>query len=339
MNDPETPYRTLLGSGLLAALDTPQVGKKFPAGYHEAYWFYGYDAAQSIGYYFYLVADTGHETLRHEHTYLFLPDGSILAGYGSGDGTRAGIARGDALELQCEQPFLHWRLRYAAAMTHIPAQRRIAGVDADAAQVPVEVELRFDARTAAWNTEGDWGEPPPALRYHQLGRCSGTIAWGGHSLRIDGTCFRSHSRRQRELAGWAGHTLANALFDDGRAFGVFRMRGSQQRPERGRGFVVDGGRLFDADVLEHPQLESPGERAESFEIVLAGEFGRAVIRGETVTEAFLSQTPEGRRYGVAWDATAGMVLADGFAKYTWGDAQSIGVIERSALPGALRRAP
>ncbi|MET0380077.1 MAG: hypothetical protein ABW049_13885 [Spongiibacteraceae bacterium] len=335
MSHSENSIANILGTGLLAQLDLPQVGTKFPAGYHEAYWFYGYDEQASIGYYFYLVADTGDEILRHEHTFLFLPDGSILAGYSAGSNTRHAIAIGDRLELECDVPFKRWRIRYSADMTLIPADRRIAGVAPGHGSTPVEVALEFDAHTAAWNTEGNWGEPPPALRYHQLGRGRGSIRWGGAKAAIDGYCFRSHSRRQRDMAGWAGHTLANALFADGRAFGIFRMRGSAERPERGRGFVIENGRLFDADVTQHPQLNTPVEHGESFTIVLSGEFGEAVIHGDVVNEVFLSQTASGRHYGVAWDAGAGMLLSEGFVRYRWGNQQTVGVLERSTLIKAL----
>src|SRR5690606_36842529 len=96
MADGQTLGPGIFEAGLLAALDSPQL-VKFPAGYHEAYWFYGYDEHHSIGYYFYLVADTASDTLRHEQTYIFLADGSILADHGSGHGTTDGVARGDKL--------------------------------------------------------------------------------------------------------------------------------------------------------------------------------------------------------------------------------------------------
>lgn len=334
MADGQTLGPGIFEAGLLAALDSPQL-VKFPAGYHEAYWFYGYDEHHSIGYYFYLVADTASDTLRHEQTYIFLADGSILADHGSGHGTTDGVARGDKLEFVCRQPFHRWQIRYDGILTQIPAQQRLSGVDGGPQRVAVCGDLHFTADTAAWNTEGNWGEPPPALRYHQLGRGLGTLTVDGRAIDIDSYCFRSHSRRQREMAGWAGHTLANAMFADGSAFGIFRMRGSEQRPERGRGFVIADGRLLDADVLHCPMLDTPSADGEHFTIELCGEFGKVTIHGEILTEVFLSQTPDERRYGVDYKAVAGMLLSDGFARFRWDNRETIGVFERSTLLGTL----
>lgn len=334
-NSMPPPADKILGSGLLAQLEHPQAGRKFPADYHEAYWFYGYDADRQVGFYLYLVADKASETLRHEQVYLYLPDGSVLGAHSSGHNTTHGAARGETLEFRCEVPFVHWRLSYAGRATEIPAALVKRGVK-EKPVVAMEVSLDFEALTPAWNTEGDWGEPPPSLRYHQLGRASGTVTWADRSIQIGAYCFRSHSRRQRELAGWVGHTLSNGRFEDGRAFGIFCVEGFAGRAGRHRGFIIQDDQLFEADVTGYPRLGAASGTPEQFVIGLVGAFGQVEIAGTTVAEAYLSQTAAGRQYGICQEAIPGMVLADGFARYRWGDAECVGVLERSASPAALQ---
>src|SRR5262249_56821352 len=86
---------------------------------------------------------------------------------------------------------------------------------------------------APWTAEGDWGEQPPSLRYHQFYDARGTVAVAGETHPFGGTGFRSHSRRRREMAGFTGHAIINGRFPSGRGFGLLRYRATNDHPERG----------------------------------------------------------------------------------------------------------
>jgi hypothetical protein len=322
------PAQVAVG-GLLAQLELPQVDAKFPPDHHEAYWFYGHDEASHIGWYFYLLADLQDATLRHERAYLVLPDGTLLAAEGQGRRSRGRIAGADGFECECVVPFFRWQLRYRGSMQRIAASDRLQGA---ARGEPVDVELAIDASAAtpAWNVEGDWGEPPPSLRYHQLCQIAGDLRIGSNTVALRGTAFRSHSRRLRELGGFAGHSLANALFPSGRAFGFMRFLDAGAAPARGRGFVMQDGRMVDADVVVTPMLESAQTGGEPLRIELRSEFGHAVVTGETIACAFKSYGSGGRRLGLHPSMAPGFVLGTAWATFEWDRERAGGVIERAA---------
>ena len=95
------------------------------------------------------------------------------------------------------------------------------------------IDLEATSVAAPWNTEGDWGEQPPSLRYHQFYDASGTVTVDGTAYPFAGPGFRSHSRRRRDMPGFTGHAIINGRFPSGRGFGLLRYRATADRPERG----------------------------------------------------------------------------------------------------------
>ena len=89
-----------------------------------------------------------------------------------------------------------------------------------------------------------------------------------HHLPVRRPGFRSHSRRRRDLPGFAGHAIINGRFPSGRGFGLLRYRATADRPERGRGFLYVDGVLHDADVVTWPHLDQAVPRGERLTIEL-----------------------------------------------------------------------
>jgi hypothetical protein len=315
----------------LPEIDAPQVGFKDPADHHEAYWLYGYDPGTKLGHYFYLVAETDDVELRRESVFLLLPDGSVLAQNGAGRNSRGAVAAGDGLELECLEPFRHWRGRYAGAMYRLTDHEIVHGPPPGAELVDVVVDIDVESAAPPWNTEGDWGEQPPSLRYHQFYDARGTVELAGERHRFSGQGFRSHSRRRRDMPGFTGHAIISGRFPSGRGFGLLRYRATADRPERGRGFLYIDGAVSDADVVVWPHLEQavPGGERLTIELHAAGR--RALIRAETIASAFVTPTPERRTYGAHPGDGPGTVLSPAFARYEWDGEVGYGGLERSAL--------
>jgi len=314
--------------------DIPQVGFKEPPDHHEAYWLYGYDPAAQVGHYLYLAAEKDDVLLRRESIFMLLPDGSVLAQNGAGRNSRGVTAAGDRLRLECMEPFRRWRGRYAGPACRLAGEEIIAGPRPGSELVDTVIDIEVESAAPPWNTEGDWGEQPPSLRYHQFYDARGTVTVAGAVYPFAGPGFRSHSRRRRDMPGFTGHAIISGRFPSGRGFGLLRYRATADRPERGRGFLYVDGVLHDADVAAWPHLDQAVPGGERLTIELHGGGHQAVISAETIASTFDTPAPEGRRYG-AHPGGPGTVLSPAFARYRWDGQTGYGGLERSALRGAV----
>src|SRR3984885_13546792 len=277
--------------------DVPQVGFKEPPDHHEAYWLYGYDPDAKVGHYLYLAAEKDDVLLRRESVFLLLPDGSVLAQHGAGRNSHGATAAGDRLEIECVEPFRRWRGRYAAPMYRLAAGGVVAGPGPGGGLVEAVIHSEATSVAAPWNPEGDWGEQPPSLRYHQFYDARGTVTVAGAAYDFAGPGFRSHSRRRRDLPGFTGHAIINGRFPSGRGFGLLRYRATADRPERGRGFLYLDDVAHDADVVTWPHLGEAVAGGERLTIELHAGRRTAVISAVTIASAFVTAAPQGRRYG------------------------------------------
>jgi hypothetical protein len=316
-------------------VDLPQVGYQDPPDYLEACWMYGYDPVSQVGHYLYLTAEKGDVMLRRESIFLLLPDGSVLAQGGSGRNSRGAVAAGDRLRLECLEPFHRWRGRYAGPVYWLAGDEIIAGPRPGRELIDVTVDIEIESVAAPWNTEGNWGEQPPSLRYHQFYAARGTVEVCGTRYSFAGPGLRSHSRRRRDLPGFTGHAIINGLFPSGRGFGLLRYRATTDRPERGRGFLYADGVIHDADVVAWPHLDQAVPRGEQLMIELQAGPHRAVITAQTIASTFVTATSAGRTYGAHPGDGPGMVLSPAFARYEWDGETGYGGLERSALPAAV----
>jgi hypothetical protein len=316
-------------------VDAPQIGVREPSDHREAYWLYGYDPASGVGHYLYLAEEKGDVRLRRESVFMLLPDGSVLAQNGSGRNSRGAIAAGDRLELECLDPFRRWRGHYAAPVYRLVGDEIIDGPRPDSRLVEAVVDIEVDSVAPPWNTEGDWGEQPPSLRYHQFYDARGQVNVVGRIHSFAGPGFRSHSRRRRDRPGFTGHAIINGRFPSGRGFGLLRYRATAERPERGRGFLYVDGVIYDADVVVWPHLDQAVPGGERLVIELRANGHEVVITAETIASTFVTPTPEGRSYGAHPGDGPGTVLSPAFARYEWDGEIGYGGLERSALRPAV----
>jgi hypothetical protein len=329
-----TAAGTRFGGSWRPEVDLPQVGYQDPPDHLEAYWMFGYDPVARLGHYLYLAAEKG-APLRRESVFLLLPDGSVLAQGGSGGNSHGAVAGGDRLRLECLEAFHRWRGRYAGPVHRLAGHEIVAGPRPGSELVDVTVDVEVESVAAPWNTEGDWGEQPPSLRYHQFYAARGVVEVSGVTYPFAGPGFRSHSRRRRDLPGFTGHAIINGLFPSGRGFGLLRYRATADRPERGRGFLYVDGVMHDADVVAWPLLDHIAPRGEQLTIELQAGSRTAVITAETIGSTFVTPTPQGRRYGAHPGDGPGTVLSPAFARYQWDGEIGYGGLERSALRTAV----
>jgi hypothetical protein len=320
--------------------DVPQVGFKEPPDHHEAYWLYGYDPVARVGHYLYLAAEKDDLLLRRESVFMLLPDGSVLAQNGAGRNSRGATAAGDRLRLECLEPFRRWRGRYDAPVHRLAGDEIVAGPRPGGELVEAVIDIEVESTASPWNTEGDWGEQPPSLRYHQFYDARGTVTVAGAAYPFAGPGFRSHSRRRRDMPGFTGHAIINGRFSSGRGFGLLRYRATADRPERGRGFLCLDGVLHDADVVAWPHLDKAVPGGERLTIELHTGRHKAVITAETIASTFVTPAPHGRKYGAHVGDEPGAVISPAFAHYQWDGETGYGGLERSAprtaitIPGA-----
>jgi hypothetical protein len=315
--------------------DVPQVGFKEPSDHHEAYWLYGYDPVAQVGHYLYLTAEKDDMLLRRESVFVLLPDGSVLARSGAGRNSRGATAAGDRLQLECLEPFRRWRGRFAAPVHRLAGDEIVAGPRPGSELVETVIDVEVTSAAPPWNTEGDWGEQPPSLRYHQFYDARGTVTVAGAVYPFAGPGFRSHSRRRRDMPGFTGHAIINGRFPSGRGFGLLRYRATADRPERGRGFLYLDGVLHDGDVVAWPHLDEAVPGGERLTIELHAGRHQALITAETIASTFVTAAPEGRKYGAHVGDQPGTVISPAFARYQWDGETGYGGLERSALRTAI----
>ena len=315
--------------------DIPQVGFKEPPDHHEAHWLFGYDPAAGIGHYLYLAAEKDDLTLRRESVFLVLPDGSVLAQQGAGRASEGKTVAGDRLRLECLEPFRRWRGRYAGPVHRLRGDEIVNGPEPGRGLVEADIDVTVESVAPPWNTEGDWGEQPPSFRFHQFYDARGTATVDGDVYPFAGPGFRSHSLRRRDTPGFTGHAIINGRFPSGRGFGLLRYRATDDRPERGRGFLCLDGVLHDADVVTWPHLDQAVPGGERLTIELRAGRHHAVITAETIASAFVTPAADGRRYGAHLGDQQGTVISPAFARYQWDGETGYGGLERSALRRAI----
>ena len=315
--------------------DVPQVGFKEPPDHHEAYWLYGYDPVAQVGHYLYLTAEKDDLLLRRESVFVLLPDGSLLAQNGAGRNSRGATAAGDRLQLECLEPFRRWRGRFAGPVHRLAGDEIVTGPRPGSELVETVIDVEVTSAAPPWNAEGDWGEQPPSLRYHQFYDARGTVTVAGAVYPFAGPGFRSHSRRRRDMPGFTGHAIINGRFPSGRGFGLLRYRATADRPERGRGFLYLDGVLHDGEVVAWPHLDEAVPGGERLTIELHAGRHKAVITAETIASAFVTPAPGGRKYGAQVGDEPGTVISPAFARYHWDGETGYGGLERSALRSAI----
>lgn len=200
------------------------------------------------------------------------------------------------LEFRCVEPFRRADVHFEGTALDTTSRRLAAG-DFAGAQVPVRIDVALEAVAPPW-VSGTLNPEARAMfegfaggfispRYEQLCTCDGALRVGEDEWRFRGTALRVHRQGPRDVLGFWGHCWASALFPSGQGFGVLAF---PDRPGAGafnEGFILDGGSLVPATIVDAPWLrhQTPSGEDVSFTLRTAG--GQISVSGETMLAASL----------------------------------------------------
>ena len=232
--------------------------------------------------------------LRRESVFMLLPDGSMLAQRGAG---RTAAPRPPRATGSSSNASSHSVAGAAGmqAVHRLAGEEIVAGPRPGSELVEAVVEIEVESVAAPWNTEGDWGEQPPSLRYHQFYDARGTVTVGGTAYPFAGPGFpqplpppprpaRLHRPRHHQRALPQRPRLRPAALPGDR-----RPPGARPRLPLPRRRLA-----HDADVVTWPHLDQAVAGGERLTIELHAGRHKAVITAETIASAFVTPAPDGR---------------------------------------------
>ena len=230
------------------------------------------------------------------------PDGRLMVAWGRGEGRSPVDADGACrtfgaagLEFRCLEPFSRSSVRFEGTALDTDAVR-LAASDFGGREVPLRLEVALEAAAPPWES-GTLNPGARALfeegfagafispRYEQLCTCEGTMRLDDEERHFRGTALRIHRQGRRDVLGFWGHCWASALFPDGRGFGVLAF---PERPGAGtynEGFVLHGGTLVPATLVDGPWLRRLRPQGEDVSFTLRTADGDVRVDGETILAA------------------------------------------------------
>ncbi|MET0145193.1 MAG: hypothetical protein ABW328_10470, partial [Ilumatobacteraceae bacterium] len=252
------------------------------------------------------------------------------------------------VRLECVEPFHRWTTQWHGPMRDTDAEEQLAGIVSER-KVDVDVELEMSMVVPPW-VQGEMSPEADKLlkneiegafmggvRHEQLFRCRGSLRVGEDQYTFTGTGLRIHRIGVRNATEFWGHNWQSAVFPSGRAFGfiVFPPR-PDGSPSYAEGFVYDGGVMHPARIVEVRWLTEIVPTGGDVSVVLeTEEHGTITIGGTTCCSTF---SPQGGNLHLAWaadgpEARNPVTFHQGGARYTWGEEETYGMVERS-LPDA-----
>jgi len=246
------------------------------------------------------------------------------------------------LQFRCVEPFRHWHVAFNGMAPETTAQRLAAGIDQpDATPVKVAFDidmkmvappwvpgsLRAEAREALAGQQGDFMSP----RYEQLFRASGSLQVGDDRIAVTANGLRIRRQGVRRLDEFCGHCWQSAVFPSGRAFGFITYPPRKDgQPAYNEGYIFDGsGELKPATAVEIPWLDRLQEHGDDVSFVLATDYERIQIEGET----FINTRSVNK--GSAILPTDFPIVQQAHGRYRWDGEETTGMVERSSPPSKI----
>jgi hypothetical protein len=248
----------------------------------------------------------------------------------------AAVRGAGALRFQCIEPFRRWTVEFDGLAMQSTTDAEIAGARE---RTPVPLAFRFEAEMAAppWlmggMTEeaarqmkaGDGSELMGGVRYEQLCRVSGSVAFDGTRHRVEkASGMRVRRQGVRNMGAALGHCQHSALFPSGKALGAIVMARGAGGPEAfNEAFVVmPGGQRLPARVVRAPWMTRLAARGDDASLILDSAAGTVRIEGETLLSMFDHHD---------FEMADSSILHQGTARYIWDGEETIGLIERCTL--------
>lgn len=279
----------------------------------ENYAWWGYDLDQQVGFFCHLGRWSHDRQLWREQMYIYLPDRSVLAfrGFGNGD-TRQGPAAGIQRQV-CHEPGRKWSIHHHGPVQHLNAIELVKGPALEPFAEKVELDIEFIGDQAPFfypsadnTTWGNW-------HYEQVGSIRGRIAFGGREYSLNGAGFRDHTRGPRNLKHFCGSNWIQGKLPDGTGFAVFQTWDkidNQITPGLWELTLTTKDTVESATLIEAPAYDSLDDLTRPLHIVFEGARGRVEVMGEPQnTMIFSSSSRHEILLGAAW-GRAPLVVAE-----------------------------
>lgn len=274
---------------------------------------------------------------------LALPDGRVLMLRGSAPPVPALDSQGrprirgaGPMRFECLEPFRRWRVSFdgLAGQTNSEKQieNRFGGPQAiPEPSVPVRFEIEHTMSGHPWvygSFEPDGATLNTEHRIEQLCTAAGEVVIDGEAIPFEGGGLRIHRKgnaTRSDYSDWLGHVWMSAQFPSGRAFGIDNFH---PRPDGSlrfhEGWIRDNDELLSAKFVVAPWKTDWIARGEDVSFILRSRNGDHRITATTVftTVSPMMQAPGG---GTPFPA-----VQQGIVRYTWGNEQAYGMIERSS---------
>ncbi|MET0182890.1 MAG: hypothetical protein ABW199_08405 [Caulobacterales bacterium] len=255
------------------------------------------------------------------------------------------------LTFEVVEPFRKWVMTFDGPAYDSTVQRSMQGIRTGPSKnIKARVEMEMGAPPWVQAGQNSGGQSTvDALgavgghRHEQLFRCTGSFAVEGEAERtFNGTGLAIRRSGVRDVGVFPGHCWLSALFPSGRAFGfnAFPPREDDGTPSYADAYVVDGGKLIAAKLIEAPWMKKFVPHDGACNVVLeTKEHGRIHIEGRTNESTYIcagnpmfgdwnwpKDAPPARTAG---QPGGGLPFHQGGAKYTWDGESAYGMIERS----------
>ena len=281
------------------------------------------------------------ESRRYQANFAF-PDGRLLLDTGLGQMPpvldaqgRPSVLGGGPITYRCIEPWERWLVRYDGMAIDTTIEDQIAGTIDESRRVPLRYEVEVTMAVPANVQDISPGEFIKWGKGKRRDACSIGLGWrfeqmlrGEGELEVDGSkrafrCVGSRIKRRSVRTDGLflrGHAWQAVVFPDGSAAGYEARPVHEDGHEPwNEGFVYKDGVMHRARAVAIPWLGEPHARDEDVSFELESDLGRTRIEGRsTLTTLRLAR-------GDLW----GLDLHQGGARYSWGDQQALGMIERS----------
>lgn len=311
--------------------------------YAENFMLSAYDAVADIGLWLHLGTCPDDFGLWEDQVFISLPGNEGLLWMSSYHRTPSERRpAGGSLSFECIEPFRKWRVTFDGVGIYSSNQEMLAGRLRDGVKRILKFQFDVSCVAPVWDTHqtaiaqrgrGSMEDQTWASQhYQQLLVCQGDIDIAGSHVQFNGSGVRDHSRGQRGHAmnHYGGHNLFTAVFPSGRAFGLMTMWAPDASVNLAVAYVVDQGILYHADIISSAvKIEDAHLGGDEFEICLVSELGEHILSGQIIRSVFATALDD---WGMAFGADVGdqrLILAPGFARWTWNGEEAYGLAERS----------
>lgn len=280
---------------------------------------------------------------------IAFPDGRVLNLRDQAGPTHAALdkagkptIRGSGgVRFQMLKPFEQWSVNYQGDMPETTAMDLIKEVWPDQPPMTaVEFDITMNMAVPPWapgsmlksaselvkGEQGQFISP----RYEQLFRCDGSMKVGDKHYDFAGNGLRIRRQGIRKFEGFWGHCWQSAVFPSGKGFGfnTFPPR-DDGKPSYNEGYIFTGeGVMIPARAVHIPWLTELKTHGEDVSCVLETDQGTVEIKGVTFINC------RSRAPGVALPESF-PIVQQSHAHYSWDGEETVGMIERSSLPGII----